>query len=307
MSTKGPMRPSRAALELRERANERLQENPDDKPAAPGASDNPQRLLHELQVYQVELELQNEQLEAARSWVEAALASYTDLYDFAPVAYFTFDRAGAISETNLAGAKLLGIERARLLDKRFGVFVQDSERGAFNAFLKRAFAEQAEAGFELTLVAKDGSRRIVQIDTALTGKGESCHAVMVDVSARVQRERKSALLAQVFSSASEAMFITDAANLIVEVNAAFCAVTGYSEAQALGQPAGMLRAQHQPPGSEQARLRELAANGGWSGDSWHLHPNGDAYRVAEQVSALRDGDGTVQHYVSRFRRAEAHH
>src|SRR4051812_19500692 len=108
------------ADELRARAQERL-----GTLTVPAVTGDPLRLLHELQVHQVELEMQNEQLEASRAWVEAALASYTELFDFAPLPYFTLDRNGAIVEVNLAGASLLGSVRARLLDRRFGMFVAE--------------------------------------------------------------------------------------------------------------------------------------------------------------------------------------
>ena len=75
-------------------------------------TDRTRRLLHELEVHQIELEMQNEELRKSRAQAEAALARYTELYDFSPLAYFTLDRKGAILQTNLAGARLLGVERA---------------------------------------------------------------------------------------------------------------------------------------------------------------------------------------------------
>jgi PAS domain-containing protein len=65
----------------------------------------PLRLLHELQVHQVELEMQNTELQEARDRMEAMVEKYTDLYDFAPVGYFSLDEQGCILEVNLTGAK----------------------------------------------------------------------------------------------------------------------------------------------------------------------------------------------------------
>src|ERR1039457_3614629 len=74
-----------------------------------------QRTLHELEVHQIELEMQNDELQKTRGELEAALAKYTDLYDFAPVGHFSIDESGVILETNLTTAALLGVERSRLV------------------------------------------------------------------------------------------------------------------------------------------------------------------------------------------------
>ncbi len=74
-----------------------------------------EKLIHELQVHQVELEMQNDEVRKAQEEVEESRSRYMDLYDFAPVGYFTLDNKGVILEANLTGAELLGIERGLLL------------------------------------------------------------------------------------------------------------------------------------------------------------------------------------------------
>ena len=108
-----------APAELRSQAEEQLKA----KKRPPQSDVDTQKLIHELQVHEIELELQNEELSLARAEVEAGLARYTDLYDFAPVGYFTLARDGTISQSNLTGAFLFGVERARLLNRRFELFV----------------------------------------------------------------------------------------------------------------------------------------------------------------------------------------
>jgi two-component system NtrC family sensor kinase len=89
--------------------------------AAPAAS--PSALLHELQVHQVELELQNDELRRTQGELELAHARYLALYDFAPVGYFSVDERGCLTSINLAGAAMLGGERAGLLGRPFSRFV----------------------------------------------------------------------------------------------------------------------------------------------------------------------------------------
>ncbi|MRR57230.1 MAG: PAS domain-containing protein [Deltaproteobacteria bacterium] len=98
------------------------------------------RLVHELQVHQVELEMQNEELRQAREALEVSRNKYAELYDFAPVGYFAFDAHGLIREVNLAGAQLLGIERQLLANKPFSQFIADAEgRAVFSRHLDMGF------------------------------------------------------------------------------------------------------------------------------------------------------------------------
>jgi len=109
------MKPDQAAeaAALRQSAEEQLQSCIPSN-TAPLSADETRRLLHELQVHQIELEMQNEELRSSRAQLETAVAGYTNLYDFAPAGYFTLDRNGEITQTNLVGARLLGLERAKL-------------------------------------------------------------------------------------------------------------------------------------------------------------------------------------------------
>lgn len=149
------------------------------------------KLLHELQVHQVELEIQNEELEQAHAECQAALESYTQLYDHAPVAYFTLDRDGAIRRLNLAGAELLRSERPRLAGKRFWRFVEGPDRIAFNDFLKQVFASQARQSCELALHAPGSPqcRSHIRLEAVADPAGETCSAMAVDITALKEAER----------------------------------------------------------------------------------------------------------------------
>jgi PAS domain-containing protein len=119
-------REATAAAELRRCAEARLRsitagEN------QPRTEADMQRLIHELQVHQIELEMQNEELRRAREELELSRDKYAELYDFAPLGYFVFDTAGVIREVNLAGAQLLGVERQLLANKPFTGFIAETE------------------------------------------------------------------------------------------------------------------------------------------------------------------------------------
>ena len=116
-----------------------------------------QRLVHELQVHQIELEMQNEELKRAQSEIAESREKYLDLYDFAPVGCFSFDRNGVITEANLAGASLVGIERSHLIGKPFSLFVSPQDRDIFFVDRRKAQKTGRTERCELLVQRKDGS------------------------------------------------------------------------------------------------------------------------------------------------------
>jgi PAS domain S-box-containing protein len=115
-------------------------------------------LLHELLVHKVELEMQNEELRRAYTALEEARDRYIDLYEFAPVAYITINREGLISEINLTGCALLGVDRIKLIKRRFSKFVAPQDRDLwhrlFMSMMQHPTGEKQE--FSLEMVRADG-------------------------------------------------------------------------------------------------------------------------------------------------------
>ena len=117
-----------------------------------------QRLLHELEVHQIELEMQNAELRSARHELEVAHSKYAELFDFAPLGYFILDQHGRIQEANLAGAQLLGSERSRLNGKTLSRFIESADdRAAFTDHLEQVVGGQGVLCCELGLKRSDGT------------------------------------------------------------------------------------------------------------------------------------------------------
>jgi PAS domain-containing protein len=139
-------------------------------------------LIHELEVHQIELEMQNEELMRAKDRAETATEKFEELYDFAPSGYFTLSPAGEILELNLSGASLLGKERSHLKNSKFGFFVSDDTRTTFNQFLENVFNSGTKVTCEIALAVNGG----LPINVFLTGnaseKGEQCFVNVVDIT-----------------------------------------------------------------------------------------------------------------------------
>jgi signal transduction histidine kinase/CheY-like chemotaxis protein len=170
-----------AAAERRRRAEARLKEQPPET-GWTGTDTEMQRLVHELQVHQIELEMQNEELQHTRDRMESLLEKYSDLYDFAPVGYLTLDREGTIQEANLTAASLLGIERSRLIQRRFGVYVSAPELPAFNAFLTKVFVSKAKEECDVRLQAEGKPPVDVQMRANFLGSGQTCRVTVTDIT-----------------------------------------------------------------------------------------------------------------------------
>jgi len=154
------------ADELRTRAEKRLKSK---KNVLKGTLDaDSRKLLNELQVHQIELEMQNEELRRTQLELEVSREKYYDLYDLAPVGYFSLDQTSQILEVNLKGASMVGMERRLLVKKRFTQFIVPAFQDSFYMFQKKAFKTRAIQTLEVQLKKKNGTPFWVQMDGVAT-------------------------------------------------------------------------------------------------------------------------------------------
>lgn len=153
------------------------------------------KLIHELDVHQIELEMQNEELKLAKEQVEMTAEKYVDLYDFAPSGYFTLSKNGEILKANFKGANILGKERAFLINNRFGLFVDDESKSILNSFLDRIFKSQNKETCEITLSTQPEKTTYLLLNgIAING---NCLITAIDISKLKKAEialKKSELL-----------------------------------------------------------------------------------------------------------------
>lgn len=115
------------------------------------------KLVHELGTYQIELEMQNEELRRAQGELEKSRGQYVNLYDFAPVGYYTFDKNGIILDVNLAGASLLWKEKGFLINKPFSVFIRKDDQDIFYHHRREVFDTHLRRTCEIRLKSESSA------------------------------------------------------------------------------------------------------------------------------------------------------
>ncbi len=179
----------RSAEELRRRAEKRIQKSKQNI-TSPVPPDELRRLIQELEVHQIELEMQNEELQQARLELERSLNQYTDLYDFAPAGYFTLDQKGIILKVNLTGSRMLEMERSRIINQRFERYLIAECKPAFSSFLEEVFQNQNQETIEIAL-QKEGDREFhVHVEAIVFENRRECRIALVDITAQKQSEQK---------------------------------------------------------------------------------------------------------------------
>ena len=238
MKKTGPS--SSSISDLRERAEELLRQDPGKLQKIPGR--DIQRLIHELGVHQIELEMQNEELHRAQIELNDLLNKYFDLYELAPIGYFTLDRKGIILEANLTGANLLGKQMRYLLNRGLSRFIARDYQDAFYFHLKGILNTKIRQRCELELVREDGTRfhaRLESVSVEETeGDSRQLRTAIIDISDRKQAEEELRKSEEQFRRLTEAAFeaiAIHAKGVLLRANEQYYKMFGYKPDELLGK------------------------------------------------------------------------
>jgi two-component system, cell cycle sensor histidine kinase and response regulator CckA len=251
---------------LRSLAEEKLQSaaTPVSAPLSPEES---QRLIHELQVHQIELEMQNEELRQTRHEMEMSFNRYSDLYHFAPVGYLTLDPNGIVNAVNLNGASLLGVERSNLAGKRLASYVAHPSRPAFLAFLEMTFRSFTKEACELEMLKEGVTPLFVRIEAMATASGQECRFALIDISERKNLELQigasEAHYRLLTEDVSDVVWKLDSNLRITYISPADELLRGYRADEVIGRTAyEMMSAEGIPVLAEKFQLRQEAEGNG---------------------------------------------
>ncbi len=258
-------------------------------------------LLHELQVHQVELEMQADELQRANWNAQDSRDRYVDLYEFAPIGYFTIDADGITTDVNLKAATMLGIERKNIKQHRFAEFVADKDKDYWNRTFVHLKKEAAgtELAVNLQLARKDGLIFHGQLDCLKTvdiNQHPVLRITITDISKLKQAEAELRIAAIAFDS-QEGIFVTDANSVILKTNQAFTRITGYAEEEVIGKTPHLFSSGHHDDAFYQAMWNSINSTGLWNGEVWNKRKSGDLYAQLLFITAIYDDNNAVLNYV----------
>jgi diguanylate cyclase (GGDEF)-like protein/PAS domain S-box-containing protein len=256
-------------------------------------------VLHELEVHQIELEMQNEELRRAQLALEESRDRYVDLYEFAPVGYLTMTGEGLISEINLTGAALLGEERKKMLRRRFDRFVTREDKDRYHRLLVHLMQHDERQACELALQRGDGSTFHAHLECLRMAAGDKppvARIALTDVTEHKRVEAELRIAAAAFES-QEGMFVADAKRVILRINRAFSAITGFTAEEAVGQTTRLLKSDRHDEVFSATMWENVNRTGAWSGEIWNRQKSGEVSPRWLTITAVKGSDGGITHYV----------
>jgi PAS domain S-box-containing protein len=225
--------------------------------------------------------------------LESAIQRYVELYDFAPIAYVSFDRAGRIEEANLTATELLGVPRDSLIGRPFAFYVADLDLFLQHLLYCRTTQQQVET--ELQLKPRKGERipaRLLSAPITSTMRNGALlyQTAIIDVRERKRHEQQLAEQARLLDLSNDAIIVRDMNDRITYWNNGATKIYGYTREEALGNVThDLLKSKHPEPLSK--IYKKLLRDNHWEGEIVHTRRNGKRIIVFSRWSRDRDAQG----------------
>jgi PAS domain S-box-containing protein len=284
---------------LRRKAEELLKNN--QKKPGPGLSEvEILKLIHEIEVHQIELELQNEELKVAKERaIELASEKYAELYDFAPSGYFTLSKEGEIIDLNIAASKMLGKERAGLIKSRLGFFVSDDTKQNFNIFLKNILANNEKETCLVTLLTNSDTPVFAYLTGISTKNNEQCLVNVAIITKLIEAENLIRDLSLIATQTDNLVIMTDGNGAIEYVNNAFEKLTGYTLEEVAGKkPGSFLHGPETDPVDKATFSRALRTRKAFTLEILNYTRSGEKYWVSISINPVFDNNGELEKFIA---------
>lgn len=285
-----------------QRRAERLKENLD---VVPGEA--MQKMLHELRVHQIELEMQNEELRRTQLELQESRQRYFDLYDMAPVGYCTLSESGLILQANLKAASLFGATVKTMVGQVLSRFILKEDQDYFYLLRKKLLSTGEQQASEFRMLRGDGSVFSVHLDASLeqaASGGRTLRLILSDVTERVQENaRLLASLARIQNlelalNEHAIVAITNRLGDITYVNDKFCHISQYTREELLGQNHRIINSGYHPKIFIRDLWRTITQGHIWKGEIMNRAKDGTYYWVDTTIVPFSDSAGQVNEYFS---------
>lgn len=278
------------------------------------SQDAPEKILHELQVRQIELEMQNESLRQAQQLLEETRDRYLDLYDFAPIGYLTLSENNLIAEINLTATTLLGVDREQLIGRHFPTLVADQSRDFWHRHILHIQQSGGNQSCKLLMQRGDDSVFHAQLDCLLIGDRSNKSELRIALTDISQQKSDEQALAQsqlryatVVESAMDAIVCIDAKYRVVLFNAAAGNMFRCRADQAIGDaierfiPVGFpaIYSAPKPGGDADHQASELRTMTG-------VRANGEEFPIEAAISEIGTDEQTLYTLILRDVGARSH-
>ncbi|PKI15832.1 hypothetical protein CXF71_12560 [Colwellia sp. 12G3] len=207
---------------------------------------------------------------------------------------------GTFRKVSPAFTETLGFSEKEFLAKPFADFVHPADRESTEDKMEPLARGLPIIRFPNRYICKDGSYKWLEWTARSFVDGGDIYAIAYDITKLKLAEERLKLDTNVFTHATEGVFITDALGAIIDVNDTFTATTGYSREESIGQNQSMLKSDRQVPEFYDDMWQVLLEKGFWSGELWNRRKSGEIYAQILNISSVEDVSGEISNYIAFF-------
>lgn len=259
-------------------------------------------LLHELQVHQIELEMQNEEMLKTQTELEEQKNKYTDLFDYAPVGYLIMNTKGVILEANQSFCMMLQFPKSEVMEKNLSHFLDFHSRDSFYFHLQALNDDDPEnQTSQLRLRVKHGDETWVKLEskTVFSDKDNSIviRSTVSDITRTKKTEEHLLRLSKAFEQSSNSIVITDTEGVIEYVNPRFYEVTGYASHEVIGQNPRIIKYENSSIDYESMWQTILSGNT-WSGEFLNRKKKGEMFWELATITPVKNNEGQIINFLA---------
>uniref|UniRef100_UPI004055B83D EAL domain-containing protein n=1 Tax=Candidatus Electronema sp. TaxID=2698783 RepID=UPI004055B83D len=240
-----------------------------------------------------------QQLRSNRDELENTRRQLADLIENSPSAVTLKDISGRVVLVNRRFEEIFGIKKKDVVGKSAADIMP---------YLSRRLKEPGTGSetvteYEESISLKNGTRTFLTSCFSLPGGEENSSCVgciQTDITERRQLEQKLRLDQKIIENTEDAIVVTDAEALIMDVNDAYTEITGYEREEVIGKNPRICKSDHHSKEFYEEMWRQLLESGSWSGEIWDRHKSGEVFEKWLTISAIRDSSGATVNYVGIF-------